>query len=187
MATRAGPEWRLQTPRLIIRPVEIGDAQAWFAIRSASPMQSQTATLQSLRLAVSEMAGTVPGSTPGWYQFMIVDRDAVLGGSVLGDIGVCFGGQGVPHIGPRQAEIGFELHPAWRKRGIASEAVGRIVEHLLGPFGLHRITAITDSRNIDAQKLLQRLGFQREAHYIESILDGAIWRDEYGYAIRARR
>ncbi len=187
MATRPGAEWRMQTPRLVLRPVEIGDAVGWHAIRAASPMQGQLGGLDAVRKAVSEMAGTLPGSRPGWHQFMIVDRDAVRGGSVIGDIGVNFGGEGDGHLGPMQAEIGFEMHPAWRKKGLAAEAVGRLVEHLLGPFGLHRLVAITDARNLDAQKLLDRLGFLREAHYVESYRDGAVWRDEYGYAKRARR
>lgn len=187
VATRPGSEWRMQTPRLIVRPAEIGDAVAWHGIRAASPMQSAIFGLDHARRQVSEMAGVAPGSRPGWHQFMIVDRDAVRGGSVIGDIGVNFGSAGAGRSAPAQAEIGFEMHPVWRKKGIAREAVGRLVEHLLGPFGLHRIVAITDTRNADAQALLERLGFLREAHYVESWQDGAMWRDEYGYALRARQ
>lgn len=182
MASRPGSEWRMQTPRLIIRPAEIGDAVAWHAIRTASPLQSPMSGLDHVRRLVSEMAGVVPGSRPGWHQFMIIDRASVRPGSVVGDIGVNF-----DHPGPRQAEIGFELHPAWRKKGVGREALSRMVEHLIGPFGLHRIVAITDARNVEAQVLLERLGFLREAHYVESFPEGAAWWDEYGYALRARR
>ena len=172
----------MQTPRLVIRPAEIGDAVAWHGIRAAAPLQSAISGLDVVRQMVSEMAGVMPGSRPGWHQFMIVDRDAVRGGSVIGDIGVNF-----DHPGPRQAEIGFELHPAWRKKGIGREALGRLVEHLIGPFGLHRVIAVTDARNREAQALLEHLGFLREAHYVESWQEGARWFDEYGYALRARR
>lgn len=165
--------WVLATDRLTIRPVEAGDAEAMFAVRNAMPFDPPKRDLKGTRAMIAGMVAVEPGSRPGWAGFAIVDQK----GSVIGDIGVEFDGPG-----PRQAEIGFALDPDARGRGLATEAVGRMVEHLLGQVGLHRLAARTDIRNLPTQRRLKRLRFRQEAHFVRSWAEGDAWFDELAFA-----
>ncbi len=58
--------------------------------------------------------------------------------------------------------------PRHQGAGLATEAVGAVVDHLFEHGGLHRIVAETDDRNVAAQRLLERLGFRCEARLVEA-------------------
>ncbi len=49
----------------------------------------------------------------------------------------------------------------------------------------HRVIAITDTRNTASFKLLEKLGFRREGHYVQNIFFKGAWGDEYLYALLA--
>lgn len=166
--------WRFVTARLLIRPVEAGDAECLVATRAASAYVPARRDLDATRSMIDEIRARPALDAPGWQQFMMVH---LCDGLPVGDIGVNFG---KPF--PEQAEIGYGVHPDWRRRGFAYEAVGRMLNHLLGDYGLHRIEAITDRRNFASRALLERLRFRLEARYVQSFkLDGH-WVDERGYA-----
>ena len=167
------PDWKFETDRLLVRPVEAADAQALHWIRGQMPYDPLSRDLSGTRAMIAEMLGRPAASAPGWQQFVLVLKD---GGGIAGDIGVRF-----DNPGPRQAEIGFALHPDWRRLGLATEAVGAVVERLFAA-GLHRVEALTDARNLPTQALLKRLRFRQEAHYVQSWPEGDGWLDEFGYA-----
>lgn len=168
------PDWHLATARTGVRPATLADAAALHWIRGTMPYDPQTRTLRATRAMIAAMART-PTDAPGWQQFAVVD--AADAARVLGDIGVQF-----DYPGPRQAELGFAMHPDCRGQGLAREAVGAMVERLFA-HGLHRVEALTDARNQPAQRLLDRLGFRREAHYVASWPTGDGWSDEIGFAL----
>ena len=60
---------------------------------------------------------------------------------------------------PRSAKIGYALHPAWRGRGLATDAVLRMVRWAFDTLRVERIDADVDRDNAASQRLLQRLGF----------------------------
>ena len=173
-------DWSLTTARTLVRPAEIADAGALHWIRGTMPYDPQTRDLPAARAMLAEMAAAPPGG-PGWRQFAVIaDAGDAPSGMILGDIGVRF-----DHPSPRQAEIGFAFHPDWRGHGLATEAVGALIERLFAQ-GLHRLAAVTDARNVATQRLLTRLRFRKEAHYVASWPVGDGWSDEYGYARLAR-
>lgn len=166
--------WRFVTARLLIRPIELADAETLVAIRAASPFVPRRRSAAEIGEIIAPMIGATPGSAPGWHQFAIVH---LADGLMVGDIGVNFA---APQ--PEQAEIGYGIHADWRRRGFAYEAIGRMLNHLLGDHGLHRVVAITDRRNTASRQLLESLRFRLEARYVQSYkLDGH-WTDERGYA-----
>lgn len=62
----------------------------------------------------------------------------------------------------RRGEIGFALGKRHWGRGIASEAVGRLIRLAFDELDLHRIEADADPRNERSLRLLERQGFRRE-------------------------
>jgi RimJ/RimL family protein N-acetyltransferase len=72
----------------------------------------------------------------------------------------------------RRAEIGFALDRAHQGKGLAAEAVGRLIAFAFGELDLHRLEADADPRNARSLKLLERLGFRREGYLRERYLVG---------------
>ena len=87
----------------------------------------------------------------------------------------------------RIARIGYSLSRAHWKKGYASEAVSRMLDYLFRDLFLHRVAADCDPENVASFRLLERLGFRREGHFIESFpLGENRWGDEYYYGLLER-
>jgi RimJ/RimL family protein N-acetyltransferase len=62
----------------------------------------------------------------------------------------------------RSASLSFSLAPWAEGKGVARRAVGQVLDLAFGPGRLHRIEADCDIDNERSQRLLERLGFQKE-------------------------
>ena len=62
----------------------------------------------------------------------------------------------------RSASLGFSLAPKAEGKGIAHTAVSQVLDLAFGPGRMQRIEADCDIDNDRSQRLLERLGFQRE-------------------------
>lgn len=69
---------------------------------------------------------------------------------------------------PHTYEIGFTLAPAAQGRGLAAEAIRRVLDHLFRSAGAHRVTASCDTRNEASRRVLGRSGFNQEAHHVDA-------------------
>jgi RimJ/RimL family protein N-acetyltransferase len=165
--------WVLQTERLTVRPMSVADADSYHRVRGMMPFDPQNRSLDESRALVAAMVTRPAVDAEGWGQFAIIERSS---GAFIGDLGVNFD---TPRA--RQAELGFAIHPAWRGGGRATEAAGAMVDALFAS-GRTRVTALTDGRNVPAQKLLERLRFRQEGRLVKSWQDGDEWYDEVIYA-----
>ncbi|MEV6925763.1 GNAT family N-acetyltransferase [Dactylosporangium sp. NPDC051485] len=168
----------LTTDRLLLRRFRADDAPALAAYRSdpdVARYQSWDAPfpLAAAEAFVADLQRRDPRAE-GWFQYAM-DLD----GHLIGDIGVNRHDEG------RQAEIGFTLAPRLQGGGYASEAVRRVVGHLLAEEGLHRVHASVDGRNAASSRLLLRLGFRLEGHEIQSYWAKGEWTDDLRYAVLA--
>lgn len=84
---------------------------------------------------------------------------------------------------PRQATIGVTLARAHHRQGLATEAIGTLLNFAFDGLNLHRVRADTDPQNTAAWHLMERLGMRREAHLKQSLWFKGAWTDEYFYAI----
>jgi RimJ/RimL family protein N-acetyltransferase len=75
-------------------------------------------------------------------------------GLVVGDCG-WFG----PPGDDGAVEIGYGLSPAYRRRGIGTEAVRELLAWVSAQPGVTRVTASVEATNIASRRLLERLGF----------------------------
>jgi len=170
----------LETPRLILRPFNEADLEAFSAYRSdpeVARYQSWEApfTLEQAAAFIREMQSIRPGTPGEWYQ-LAIERKTTPG--LIGDCAF--------HIlahDPRQAEIGFSLARAFHGQGYATEAVRCLLDYLFGELDLHRVTAICDAENHASAQLLERVGMRREGHFIENVWFKGAWGSEYAYAI----
>ncbi|WP_104525556.1 GNAT family N-acetyltransferase [Blastococcus atacamensis] len=85
----------------------------------------------------------------------------------------------------RTGYLGYWIDRSVAGRGIGSLAVALVCDHAFGPVGLHRLQADIRPENLPSQRLVERLGFQREGllrRYLD--IDGD-WRDHLAYALLA--
>jgi len=62
----------------------------------------------------------------------------------------------------KRAEIGYELHPAYWRRGLAREAINEVLRFSFKQLDLHRIGAVVYPENEASIHLLMKIGFTKE-------------------------
>ena len=68
-----------------------------------------------------------------------------------------------------RSEIGYMLLPEYNGRGLISEAVNKVLDFGFNEMQLHSIEGIIDPENHASEKVLQKNGFVKEAHFIEHL------------------
>lgn len=171
-----------ETSRLHIRPVQAADSHSMFVYRS-DPETNRFLSLvpKSVDDVVDFIAKTsdninIPGT---WFQFVLIEKAS---GRLIGDIGIHFLETDAEN---RQVEIGYTLDKNYRGKGYASEALSRIIDFLVNDLNKHRMIASIDPENVDSIRLIERLGFRKEAHFVKSLFFHGRWVDDLIYAILA--
>ena len=141
----------LSTPRFTLRPPAQGDEQALFAAFGDEE--------------VMRYWSRGPFTDMGTFRHWLFERE--WGGRTW----VAAGGDGMPvarlvasEQRSRVAEIGYLVLPGHTRQGIARECVAALITHLFRAEGYRRVFADTDPRNVGSNRLLEALGFTREAH-----------------------
>jgi ribosomal-protein-alanine N-acetyltransferase len=67
----------------------------------------------------------------------------------------------------RSAMLGYAIGRTWWGQGIATEAARAAMAWSIETFGLVRIRASTDARHVQSQRVLEKLGMQREGLRVE--------------------
>ncbi len=174
---------RLETPRLMLRPLEDRDAPAFSGYRSDPEIARFQGWEAPYSLAqagqfIDEMKSTLPGTPGDWYQLAFELKSS---GEVIGDCAFQ-----TLRDDARQAEIGVTLSRQFQGQGYALEGLGRLLEYLFDELGLHRVRANVDPQNQASIRLLERLGFRHEGCFIESWFLKGAWVDEDWYAMLDR-
>jgi len=146
----------MMTPRLtsagvILRPLELADAEALFAAHGDAQTHTywSSPAHKSVEQTRAYIADTI--AIEGAHAWAITEN----GGEALGRIALFIQRDGV-------GEIGIIMRPEATGRGLASKALDLVLQHGFGPLGLHRIAADIDPDNTSSISLFLRAGFQRE-------------------------
>jgi len=84
-------------------------------------------------------------------------------------------------------EMGYVFHQKYWGKGYAAESCKALIQKAFAR-GVHRIYSECDPDNKRSWKLLEKLDFQREAHFRRNVYfwkdehEQAIWKDTYVYA-----
>ena len=113
-----------------------------------------------------------------WIQYAIALRQT---DEIIGDLG-CY----VKKDDARQAVIGYTIAANHWRNGYASEVIPYMLEYLFLDMDMHRVSADCDVENIASYRTLEKLGFRREAHYVESFLNNGVYTSEYHYGMLQR-
>lgn len=173
----------LHTKRLILRNFELTDLDAFLAYRNDPEVgKYQGWTIPYPREKGEEFIREVMDihapKQGAWMQIAVALKET---NELIGDIGCILRNEDAC-----QAIIGYRIaSPYWHK-GYAFEAVQGWLDFLFEDLDIHRVIADCDTENVASYKLLEKLGFRREAHFIESYLENGIYTNEYHYGMLQR-
>lgn len=172
----------LETQRLILHRFKDSDLESFFAYRNDPevakyqgwsvpyPRRKAKIFVQNMSVAV------IPRSN--WLQIAVELKSTQ---EMIGDVAFF-----ITKDDDRQARLGYSLARAYWGNRYASEAVSRLLAYLFDELELHHVIAECDVENIASWKLLDKLGFRREAHLVENLFYKGAYVSEYHYAMLAR-
>lgn len=168
----------IETERLILRDIIPADRQAIFNYRSDAETNKFQSWIPKNLEEVDEFIQknykefNLPET---WYQILITDKET---GTVIGDIGIHFFGEE-----NKQVELGITVHKKFHGKGYASEALKGCIDFLFNDLKKHRIIASVDPENPASLRLMERIGFRKEAHFVKSLFWKNKWVDDVIYAL----
>ena len=83
----------------------------------------------------------------------------------------------------RAGEIAYVVHPDHWGQGLGTEIARLLLDLGFGRFGLHRVYATCDPRNLGSGRILEKVGMTREGRLRHTVLIRDGWRDSDLYAI----
>lgn len=176
------PDYPLRTERLLLRPFEEDDIDDFHAYRSLPEVQrylySEPHTLQDSQDALTKQITQTELTEDG--QGIVVAVYLPERERVIGEVGLTWTSR--EH---RQGEAGYIFHPDFHGKGYAREATEVMLKLGFGDLGLHRIIARCEPRNEPSWRLMERLGFRREAHFRHCEIFKGEWGDTFVYALLA--
>lgn len=171
-------ETLFETSRLIIRRFRSEDLPDTFEILSDPEVSKyefwDPYNLEETAEDIGIQAAVEPGTCGVWNEFAVQLKD---GGKVIGNISFKMNDEV-----QRQAEIGFHFNRLFHGKGYGKEAVIGLIEYLWS-LRAYRIWAVSDTRNENSWKMMEKLGMRREGHMIHNCFVKGEWCDEYMYAV----
>ena len=173
----------LHTQRLLLRNFNASDLEAFLAYRNdpaVARYQSWDVPYprEKAEEFIAELSDIHAPKQGHWFQLALELKET---GALIGDVAFCIEEDDV-----RQAVIGFSIASAYWRKGFATEALTALLDYLFEDIDLHRVTADCDVENVGSWKTLEKLGFRREAHFVESFLVNNGYASEYYYGLLQR-
>jgi [ribosomal protein S5]-alanine N-acetyltransferase len=150
----------LKTKRLVLKPIELTDAQAIFEMRANKHVNEFIARP---KMETVEAAQSLVEATRKKY----AEKQAIAWAGILRDYNKIIGTCGFNNFdfANKHAEIGGEMATDYWGKGIAQEAFEAIIKFGQNELDLQTIEAKVSPKNRSAIALLTSYGFIKEAHF----------------------
>ncbi len=162
----------LKSPRLLLRPIEAGDANAYLDIFTDPETLTfwSSGTVQSLDDAADMVAQDIAWVERGEALCWGIARpeDNIL----IGKISLYFFDRQ-----NRRAETGYILNRKYWGRGLMSEALSTVLDYAFDELELHRIEADVDPDHAASLALLRKFGFIDEGRFRDRWFVHGTWHD----------
>jgi len=142
----------LRTERLILRRYRTEDADGLYRYLGTDPAMweysgwNPYATLESAQKAVR---GLIDSYDDEHAYSWVMDVDDVIVGTI-----------GAYDYNEKQIEVGFSVVKGWRGRGLATEALKKVLDYLTENEGIPCVTAWCATENIGSRRVLERAGME---------------------------
>ena len=169
---------KLETKRLLLEEFKITDGQDLFNIRSDDMVMKYLDRDNHKSIKDSEVmiSGIIKSYIDkSGLNWIIREKNSL---KVVGYIGYWrLIREGV------RAEIGYALNPDYWGKGLMFEALTKVIEFGFDEFGLHSIEGNVNPDNVSSIRLLQKLGFKKEAYFREDYLYNGKYLDSAIYSL----
>ncbi len=100
----------------------------------------------------------------------------------------CIGLMGFYRTQPEnfRTEIGYMITPEHKGKGYVTEAVKTLLDFAFNTLNFHSIEAVIDSRHMASERVLQKNGFEKEAHFKENFFYNNEFTDTVIYSLLKR-
>ena len=100
----------------------------------------------------------------------------------------CIGIMGFYRTEPEhfRTEIGYIILPQYWGKGYVTEAVQTLLDFAFNSLNLHSVGAVIDSRHKASERVLQKNGFTKEAHFVENFYYNNEFTDTVIYSLLKR-
>ena len=147
----------IKTETLTLRQLSVNDDKEIFALRSDKQVnkyldREPSNTIEEARKFIHKMAEVVKQNEGIYWAITLTDNDHLAGTICL----FHFSNEN------DQAEIGYELLPAFQGQGIMQEATSKVISFGLDVIGLKAIEAYTHLENKNSLKLLEKYNFKKQ-------------------------
>jgi ribosomal-protein-alanine N-acetyltransferase len=153
----------LHSERLVLRPLEMRDAPQMLLLRSNPNLMKYiprplTLTIEDAKKKIRAMHLSMLKNGNINWALTLKDSDEMIG--VMGFATV--------YPEHKRAEIGYMMLEEHHGKGYLTEILPKIIQYAFDTMGMHSLEAIIDPRNTASEKVLIKLGFRKEAHFIEN-------------------
>jgi RimJ/RimL family protein N-acetyltransferase len=173
----------IRTPRLLIRPKEVGDG----ATTSAAVIESWEELHKWMRWAENPEAFTAElmeiRNRQVMASFLLRESIELIGIETTSGTAVVWCGLHDIDWGGRQCDTGYWVRKSAQSQGFATEAANAMVRYAFGALGMRRIGLTHSAGNEASRRIAERLGFSFEGvQKGANVLPGGKSADRYCYA-----
>jgi ribosomal-protein-alanine N-acetyltransferase len=145
----------LYSERLILRPVQSGDAPVFEAFYSdPEVMDIRKYGVMNPEVVRTQLQGMIEHwKTHGFGMWVVVDKAT---GEFAGECGLRWLEDG------SDVELSYGLYPRFRGRGLATEAAHAVLGYAVEALGIDRIVALSRGDNARSHRVLEKLGMTLE-------------------------
>ncbi len=169
----------ITTPRLLLRKMTKKDAPEILFLRSSNEVMRYIDRERSKTIADAEgYIDNVDASINNNDGIMWAITFTQFPGKLIGYIG--YWRIVKEHY---RAEVGYMLHPDYWRQGIMKEALIRLSNYAFNDMRLHSVEANINPRNTASARLLESVGFVKEAYFREDYYFNGAFQDTIIYSL----
>ncbi len=168
----------LQSERLKFCQISLNDTNALFEIRTHSDVMKYMDTDMMKSIADSEEL--IKSLTESF-----IKGEGINWGLLEKSSNTFIGYFGFWRIDSRhcRAEIGYALHPDYWGKGYMNEAASVLIDFGFNTLHLHSVEANINPDNLASKKVLEKIGFVKEAYFRENFLYNKEFKDSVIYSL----
>jgi ribosomal-protein-alanine N-acetyltransferase len=153
------PFQTLETERLFLRKLSLDDAEEIFFLRSDENINThidrpKAKSIDDAYNFINKTNLSIDNNELVDWAISFKDNSKLIGSICLWNL----------NVEKNKAEVGYELLPEFHGKGIANEALSKIIEFGFDVMQLDKIEAYTHKENFASTRLLEKFGFARDPH-----------------------
>ena len=178
LALNFTPFPELRTGRLLLRKLQITDANEMFFLRSNEDVLSYigrepTKTIAEAEEFINKINKAVDENESILWGIAFLNEPSTIIGTI------CIWNFQKEHY---RGEIGYILHPDHWRKGIMKEAINAVADYGFSILGLHSMEAQLNPENMASSAVLESTGFAKEGHLKENHYFNGEFRDTAIYS-----